>query len=161
MRFLLLCLAACGTSTSGMSGPTLSGRIQDNSDEAPAIQSNDVLARDATTKKAVVQHILISWQDLGAGYAGAQDPRGKQRSRAEADALATQVLGRVRAGENMEALMAEYSEDVGSAKTGRSYPVTPDEKLVFEFKRLSLRLNVGEAGLVKTSYGWHIIKRLE
>src|SRR5262249_60660434 len=128
---------------------------------APAIQPTDILARDAVTKKAVVKHILISWHDQANAYPLGQDPRGQKRSRAEADALAAELLGRVRAGENMEALMAEYSEDGGSAKSGRSYNVAPDEKLVFEFKRLSLRLNVGEAGLVKTGFGWHIIKRLE
>jgi hypothetical protein len=163
MRSLLLALvlAACGTSTSGMSGPTLSGKLQDSSDEAPAIQSNDILARDPVTKSSVVKHILIGWRDLASQYPAGLDKRAQARSRTEADALASQLLARVRGGENLEALMAEFSEDVGSAKTGRSYTVTPDEKLVFEFKRLSLRLNVGEAGLVQTSYGWHIVKRLE
>ncbi len=164
MRTVLLALAvaACGASTSGMSGPTLSGKMQDASDdEAPAIQSNDILARDAVTKKAVVKHILVSWRDLAKNYDGAIDPRAAARSRADADALAVELLGRVRAGEDMDALMAKYSEDQGSAQTGRSYDVTPDAKLVFEFKRLSLRLKPGEAGLVQTTYGWHIIKRLE
>jgi parvulin-like peptidyl-prolyl isomerase len=70
-------------------------------------------------------------------------------------------LARVRAGESMDALMAEYSEDQGSAATAKSYTVTADAGLVFEFKRLGLRLDAGEAGLVKTEFGWHIIKRVE
>jgi hypothetical protein len=159
--FLLpLLLGACG-STAGMSGPTLSGKLQDSSDEAPALQSNDILAREAQTKKALVKHILVSFRELARNYDGPMDPRGAARSRAEADALAQELLGRVRAGEDMDALMAKYSEDKGSAESGRAYDVSADAKLVFEFKRLSLRLGVGEAGLVLSTYGWHVIKRVE
>jgi hypothetical protein len=152
--------AACG-STQGMSGPTLSGRLDDGSDSAPEIQSNDVLARDAVTSKAEVKHILIGWRDLAGSYAGPMDPRAAARSQKDADALAVKTLERVRAGEDMDALMAEVSEDAGSAKSGKSYSVTADAGLVFEFKRLALRLNVGEAGMVRTLFGWHVMKRLE
>jgi hypothetical protein len=155
-------LAGCGASTAGMSGPSISGRLADTSEEAPALQSNDILGRDAVTRRAVVKHILVGWRDLAAGYQGSRmDPRGAARSRADADALAEKLLARVRAGEDMEALMAEFSEDAGSAKSGQSYDVTAEEKLVFEFKRLSLRLQVGEAGLVQSSFGWHVIKRFQ
>ena len=71
------------------------------------------------------------------------------------------LLERARADEAFEPLMAEFSEDPGSAASGESYSVTPDAELVFEFKRMSLRLNVGESGLVLSQYGWHIIKRVE
>jgi len=144
-----------------MSGPTMSGKLEDNSDDAPAIQSNDILARDAQAKTVTVKHILISWRDLAKNYDNKIDPRGQGRSHEEADALAKEVLEKVRAGEDMEPLMAKYSEDAGSSQSGRSYDVNAEAKLVFEFKRLSMRLKVGEAGLVQTLYGWHIIKRVE
>lgn len=153
--------AACGSSTTGMSGPTLTGKLEDGSDETPAIQSNDILARDAQTKKAGVKHILIGWSELAKNMDSKMDERAAKRSRAEADALAVELLKRVRAGEDMDKLMAEYSEDAASARSGRVYDVTADAKLVFEFKRLSLRLKPDEAGLVMTLYGWHIIKRVE
>jgi parvulin-like peptidyl-prolyl isomerase len=157
MRSLLLALtllAACGPGSPG--GPTMNNRMNDDMDAPPPeIQSNDVLERDAVTKSAKVKHILISWKELG------KDARAQQRGRAEADKLAVSLLERVRAGEAIEPLMAEFSEDPGSAESGQSYDVAPDAELVFEFKRLSLRLNVGEAGLVLTQFGWHIIKRVE
>jgi peptidyl-prolyl cis-trans isomerase D len=153
-------LAACGPGIQG--GPTMNNRVGDDaSDAPPAIQSNDVLARDAVTKTSKVKHILVGWKDLGAAYDGHMDARAQQRTRAEADALAEKLLGRVRAGEAIEPLMAEFSEDQGSNQSGDAYDVTPESQYVFEFKRLSLRLNVGEAGLVLTQFGWHIIKRLE
>jgi hypothetical protein len=157
MRTLLFAifLCACGGAAPPVAAP-------EAEPPPPAIQSNDILARDAVTQHAVVKHILISWSDLASNYpSGAIDPRGKARSRAEADALAVEILGRVRAGEDIDKLMMQYSEDAGSAKHALEYDVGPDSKMVFEFKRLSQRLNVGEAGMVMTTYGWHIIKRTE
>jgi hypothetical protein len=161
MRTSVLCLllAACGTSTAGMSGPTISGRIDDRSEQAPAIQSNDILRRERVAPKAQVQHVLIGWRELAKNYE--LHPRAQARSREEADALAVATLARARAGEDMAGLMNELSEDRGSSMNGNPYEVTADAKLVFEFKRLSLRLNVGEIGLVQSIYGWHIVKRVE
>jgi hypothetical protein len=157
----LVGLVGCGGSTTGMAGPTMTGKLEDGSDETPAIQSNEILARDAQAKKAGVKHILIGWRELAKNMESKQDERAAKRSRAEADALAVELLKRVRAGEDIDKLMAEYSEDQASAHSGRVYDVTADAKLVFEFKRLSLRLKPDEAGLVMTLYGWHIIKRVE
>ena len=148
-------LAGCGPGSPG--GPSINNRMnQEPAPEEPAIQSNDILARDAVTNRSKVQHILVSWASLRGEEEGAGG-----RSRAEADALAEKLLARVRAGEPMEPLMAEFSEDPGSADTGEAYEVTPDAGLVFEFKRLGLRLEVGEAGLVMSKFGWHVMKRVE
>src|SRR5688572_19025828 len=89
-----LLLAGCA-STAGMAGPGVSGRLSDSSEAAPEIQSNDILARDQVTARAEVKHILIAWRDLAEGYGGRMDPRGAARSRADADALATDLLARV------------------------------------------------------------------
>jgi hypothetical protein len=162
MRFLVtlaFLLVACGPGIKG--GPTMNNRVGQGDDDAPSIQSNDILARDAVTKKSRVKHILISWKDLSDNFQGHLDPRAEKRTRAEADALAAKLLERVRAGEAIEPLMAEFSEDPGSNQSGEAYDVAPDAQLVFEFKRLGLRLKVGEVGLVLTQFGWHIMKRVE
>jgi PPIC-type PPIASE domain len=162
LTFMVLVLAcACGSSTTGMSGPTVTGKLEDGSDETPKIQSNDILARDAATKKAGVKHVLIGWRELSANMQSKLDERAAKRDRAEADTLAVDILKRCSAGEDIDKLMADYSEDSGSAKSARVYDVTADAKLVFEFKRLSLRLKLGECGLVQSPYGWHVIKRVE
>lgn len=126
-----------------------------------SIESTDILGRDAVTQKAEVKHVLIGWKDLAAAYRGQMDPRAAARTREQADALATEILGKVRAGEDIDALMKASSEDPGSAQTGRPYTATEDAPLVPPFKKLSLRLNVDEAGLVQTAYGWHVIKRIQ
>jgi len=153
-------VSACGPGISG--GPTMNNHVGTQEDEsAPAIQSNDVMARDAVTRSAKVKHILISWKDLADSFDGRLDARAAKRTRAEGDALAAKLLERVRAGEDMDALMAEFSEDPGSKATGEAYTVTPDAQYVFEFKRMGLRLGVGEAGLVLSQFGWHVMKRVE
>jgi hypothetical protein len=123
--------------------------------------SQQILAREAVTERAVVKHILVGWGELAPAYGGRIDPRAASRSREDADALTLQLLGQVRGGDPIEPLMAEHSEDPGSAATGEAYTATADAGLVPPFKALSLRLEVGETGLVLTRYGWHIIQRVE
>lgn len=124
-------------------------------------ESLTILAREPVTDVSVVKHVLIAWAELAPAYGGQIDPRAATRTQAEADELATAILLEIRAGEPIEPLMAEHSEDPGSAADGTSYTATPDASLVPPFKALSLCLEVGEAGLVMTRYGWHIIQRIE
>ena len=56
--------------------------------------------------------------------------------------------------------MAEYSEDPGSAQSGESYTVHPNSDFVPQFEALSLRLQVGEAGICRTRFGFHVIQRI-
>jgi hypothetical protein len=153
----LAVLFGCGPGNPG--GPSMNNHMSDVPDSAPEIQSNDILARDAQSNHTKVKHILIGWRDLESDRG--IDARAKTRTRQQADQLAQSLLERVRKGEPIEPLMSEFSEDGGSAESGDAYDVTPDAKLVFEFKRLGLRLKVGEAGLVMSQFGWHIMKRVE
>jgi hypothetical protein len=154
---LFAILLGCGPGNPG--GPSMNNHMGDVPDSAPEIQSNDILSRDAQSNHTKVKHILIGWRDLESDRG--IDSRAKTRTRQQADQLAQQLLERVRKGEPIEPLMAEFSEDGGSAESGEAYDVTPDAKLVFEFKRLGLRLKPGEAGLVLSQFGWHIMKRVE
>lgn len=155
---VLLLLVACGPGNPG--GPSMNNRMNAEPDEsAPAIQSNDILARDAESNETKVKHILIGWKDLARERD--VDPRARTRTRAEADSLARSLLERIQKGEPIEPLMAEFSEDGGSAESGEAYEVTPGASLVFEFKRLGLRLKPGEAGLVLSKFGWHVMKRVK
>jgi parvulin-like peptidyl-prolyl isomerase len=120
------------------------------------LESSDILKRAPVTQKAKVKHILLSWSDLSP-----KDPRAAKRSRAELEALVKDTVAKLKSGAKMEDLMKQLSEDPGSAKKGDSYDVTPDAALVEPFKNLSLRLNVGEVGVVKSEFGIHIIKRVE
>jgi hypothetical protein len=135
----ILLVAACG----GGSQPSPTASTATSPEAGPAGPdplSDEVMKREADTNHAVVKHVVLS---------------------ANQKELALDVLRRVRAGESMEVLMKQYSKDPGSKDTGESYEVRPDSELVFEFKRFSLRLRAGEAGMVSSQFGWHVIKRIE
>ncbi|MGE0871451.1 MAG: peptidylprolyl isomerase [Kofleriaceae bacterium] len=121
------------------------------------LESADILARAPVTDKAKVKHILLGWQAANAG-----DERGKKRDRKTLEKLVKGTVAKLKKkGSNIDALMKELSEDPGSAQTGRAYDAAPDSPLMPAFKNLSLRLKVGEVGVVKTPYGMHIIQRIE
>ena len=120
------------------------------------LESADILARPAALGSVDVQHVLIGWKDLAASH----DPRAKARTKSDADTLAVDLLGKVRAGADITTLMKQFSEDPGSADSGRSYTVDAKSSMVEPFKNLALRLAVKEAGLVKTPFGWHIVQRV-
>ena len=121
------------------------------------LESADILKRKLVTERAKVKHILVGWAELNAG-----DARGKNRSRAQLEKLVPEILDRAKKGEPFESLMIAFSEDAPAAvKSGAPYDVSPDASLVQPFIDLSLRLKVGELGVVKSDFGLHIIKRTE
>jgi parvulin-like peptidyl-prolyl isomerase len=154
---LALFVLACGPGSKG--GPAMNNRM--NAPEPVAqgsdVVSGDILAREPVANNAEVKHILIGWKDLES----AQDERAKKRTKQEAEALVKSLLGQIKAGADFDMLMKQYSEDPGSASTGRAYPVAPDASLVIEFKQLGLRLNVNEVGVVQSDFGFHIMKRVK
>ncbi|MBS2029320.1 MAG: peptidylprolyl isomerase [Deltaproteobacteria bacterium] len=121
-------------------------------------QSYEILCTDPIATHVRVKHILIGWKDLPTGRP--LDARAQGRTYAEAQQLARDLLQQVRSGAAIEPLMAKYSEDPGSAQSGVAYEASPDASLVSEFKALSLRLKVGDSGIVKSQFGLHVIKRV-
>jgi len=124
------------------------------------LESADILARPAETGPVQVQHVLVGWKDAPAAKHGQADPRALARTKADADKLALEILGKAKAGDDFKGLMKQYSEDPGSKDTGKPYDVSTTAQLVEPFKQLSLRLHENEVGLVKSPFGWHIIKRI-
>ena len=121
-----------------------------------SLDSTAILKREPATASAKVKHILLGWTG-----AHATDPRGIKRDRATLEKLVKDTVAKLVKGDKIEPLMSELSEDPGSAKDGSTIEVTPTASLVEPFKNLSLRLKVGEVGVVKSDYGIHIIQRVE
>ena len=162
MTTLLLTLGSTGCGKhepGGMSGPTINNKMS-SPEQTSSVQSTDIMKREPVANRARVRHILIGWADLASSYNGRIDPRAKARSQSEAEELVKELYTRLEKGEPFEALMSEYSEDQSSASSGLPIDVAPDAPLVLDFRRLSLRLEVGEIGIVETSFGLHIIKRV-
>lgn len=154
---------ACGTANpGGPGGPSMRNRM--TAVDAPAaspVLSSAILARDPVANEANVRHILISWKALAESFGGGQDPRASERSQKDAENVIMGLLGQLKAGGDFGKLMAEHSEDLGSATSGRTITVTPSAGLVLEFKQLSLRLNPGERGVCQSIFGFHLIERVD
>lgn len=131
----------------------------DATPQSSSVASADILSREPISNTAVVKHILISWKDLEDNFNGHQDERAQKRNKAQAEAEVKALMDQIKGGADFETLMKASSEDLGSANSNRPFTVTPDAQLVIEFRQLSLRLDVGEVGVVQSDFGFHIIKR--
>ncbi|MGM9552442.1 MAG: peptidylprolyl isomerase [Clostridia bacterium] len=97
-------------------------------------------------KVLTAKHILISFD-------------GRESEEAAYDEISA-IYERVLAGENFESLIDELSEDPGQDSSAGYTFVEGD--MVDEFYNGTLNLKIGEVSEpVKTSYGYHIIKRYE
>jgi len=91
-----------------------------------------------------------------------EQPAAKRSShilfKPEDQATAEKVLAELQAGGDFAAAAKQYSQDPGSAQNGGDlgWPTTP---YVAEFEAAVAKLAPGQmSALVKTTYGWHIIK---
>lgn len=72
---------------------------------------------------------------------------------------AEEVLAKVKAGGKFADIAKEESQDPGSAENGGDLGYFGKGKMVPEFEKAAFALKVGQvSGLVKTTYGYHIIK---
>lgn len=103
-----------------------------------------------------VSHILISFK--GADKADAAVTRSDE----EAFALAKELKVKLAAGEDFGTLAEGYSDDPGSktAKGVLPAPVTGKGDYVYDFEQAALALkNAGDTSeIVKTQFGYHILK---
>jgi parvulin-like peptidyl-prolyl isomerase len=156
---LAMAFAACGPT--GMSGPSMNNRMTGTPVTATAsIESQEILDREPRSNRTKVKHILISWKDKSNAFASGGDPRAAERSRRDAERQVRALQKQIEAGADFDVLMNTHSEDKGSSD-GEAYDVTPEAGLVIEFRRLGLRLDLGEIGVVESDFGFHIIKRVE
>ena len=113
------------------------------------------------TTDTLFQHVLIRWKDSPLGDRVPLDERAKTRTKAEADVIAKDVFAKAQLpGADMAALMKQFSEDPNSKETGESYPVPPDVPQDDKLIKMLFRLKDNEVALVKTDFGWHVLKRL-
>jgi len=106
-----------------------------------------------TSEQAKVSHILIKTPLPG--------PDGKVDEKGVADAQkrADDLLKQLKSGAKFEDLAKKYSEDPGSAKEGGSLGWIGKGRTVPEFEKVAFSLPKGQiSGLVKSSYGFHIIR---
>jgi len=74
-----------------------------------------------------------------------------------------EIYQKLKAGEKFEDLATKFSDDKGSAKNGGLLPPFGTGRMVPEFEKaaFALKADGDYSQPVKTSYGWHIIMRVE
>jgi hypothetical protein len=106
------------------------------------------LTEFGTPPEVHVRHILITTD---------------KRTDTQARELATSILGRVRRGEDFATLARQFSEDPGSKDDGGNLGFIRHGTTVPEFQRAAYALTEARpvSNLVKTQFGYHIIKLIE
>jgi peptidyl-prolyl cis-trans isomerase D len=100
-----------------------------------------------------VSHILIKTPLPAPGA------KEDEKAVAEARAKAEDVLKQLKAGGDFAKLAEKYSDDPGSAKNGGELGWIGRGRTVPEFEKAAFSLGIGQtSGLVKSSYGFHIIR---
>lgn len=116
----------------------------------PTAREIDEWAKANPSKVVVpVRHILV------------KADKDKPEELEAAKTKATELLERIKKGEDFGKLAEEFSDDPGSKANGGQYPGEQVENFVPEFKKSVEGLQPGELdqNLVETAYGFHIIKR--
>ncbi|MBI1267008.1 MAG: peptidylprolyl isomerase [Cryomorphaceae bacterium] len=99
-----------------------------------------------------VAHIMVRSQN-------SQDPA----SIAEAESKVREIYQKLQEGSDFSEMAMRFSQDASTAKNGGELPWFGTGKMVEEFENASFALKAdGEiTEPFKSSYGWHIVKRLE
>lgn len=90
-------------------------------------------------------------------------PQAPKADSATAHKKINELYGRLRKGENWNKLVAQFSEDAGSAANGGELPPFGTGRMIPSFEEVAFKLQKpGDiAPPVQTPYGWHIIKLVE
>ncbi len=103
------------------------------------------------------RHILISVKSADTVKSPEAPVEGLDKPLARAKA--EEVLKRVKAGENFEALAKEYSTDPGSKENGGDLGWFGKGRMVPEFEKAAFALQPGQVSdIVESPFGFHIIK---
>lgn len=118
--------------------------------EYSTVSAEDAAAYVAENEIMCAKHILLL------------APEGTdEAAKAQKLELANELIARLAAGEDFDTLMYEYTEDPGIESSPDGYTFGPGE-MVVEFENAVAGCNIGATtGVVESSYGYHIIQRLE
>lgn len=111
-----------------------------------------------------VHDIRDAQGEIVAAHIMVKLPSGASDSAAQvAKIKIDEIYGKLKSGEKFDDLAVKFSDDKGSAKNGGQLPPFGTGRMVPEFEKAAFALkNNGDfSEPVRTSYGWHIIRRLE
>ena len=108
---------------------------------------NDNIQQYSTPERVRASHILLN--------TGGKDEAAVRKQ-------AEELLAKIKGGADFAELAKKYSEDPGSKEKGGDLDFFPRGQMVPEFEASAFALKPGEVSdLIKTQYGFHIIKVVE
>jgi PPIC-type PPIASE domain len=119
----------------------------------PSQAEVDAYVKAHPEEQVHARHILIATKspETPTDQGGLDKPAAR--------AKAEEVLKRVKAGENFEALAREYSDDPGSKPNGGDLGWFGKGRMVPEFEKTAFALQPGQTSdIVESQFGFHIIK---
>lgn len=109
--------------------------------------------KDTANPFVKVSHILIPMN-------GELPNKTAVKDSAQALQIANELLAKINAGADLGALAKDYSGDPGSANNKGVYDWKAANTYVPSFAQFCATHNAGETGVVKTQYGYHVMKML-
>jgi uncharacterized protein YifE (UPF0438 family) len=118
---------------------------------------------EGPASKAEPGPITIAAKHLLVMHTGSRAaPRKIKRTREQARARAEQALARIKAGEDFDKIVAEYTDEPGGAERHGDLGEFKRESMVKRFSDAAFALDVGQvSGVVETEFGFHVIKRTQ
>lgn len=136
------------------------GKMQQNFLKENELKDEDIQKYFDENKEEIseeylrAKHVLILTQDETTQEPLSDEEIAKKKVKAE------DILKRAQNGEDFDSLVEQYSEDPGSATYADGYVFTSGEMMA-EFENCVRGLEINGIGFAETSYGCHIIKRLD
>lgn len=156
--------------------------------DPPVVQSpdsTDILAREPKTQTASFKSVNIAWRELKQVYMTQMTEGALNRSQTQAAQMAKDILAKIRAGESVDRFVAEMGETIPLPEEAHAHtlaemirpgdhehgqegahgqgPGGETAKLVREvpeIAKLAVRLEPGEAGIVTSRFGYHVVYRV-
>ena len=126
--------------------------------EKTIVISDEELKKQYDSKKADYEqvgarHILIAFKGSPAAQPGKPELTEEQ-AKAKAEALQKQIAG----GASFEELAKKESDDTGSGANGGVLGEFGRGQMVPEFEKAAFESKVGDLTVVRTQYGYHVIR---
>jgi PPIC-type PPIASE domain len=102
------------------------------------------------------QHLLVMYQGSRSAAPGIK------RTHDEARARAYEALGRIKAGQDFDKVVAAYTDEPGGANRHGELGHFTRDKMVKPFSDAAFALDVGQVStVIESPFGFHIIRRTE
>ena len=158
---LLVDLASCDRGPAGSAAPAPAPPASQPAVAASSAPVPAAPAPSASAAQAAAEPVFITAQHILVQYRGSANADPKiSRTKQEARKRAQEAADKAKAGVDFSELVAQYSDDPGSAARQGNLGKFTRTQMVRPFSDAAFALPVsGISDVVETKFGFHVIKR--